>query len=154
MLVGGLKPHLYCLPVLKSSDNQAALRQAVQSGSPKFFLGSDSAPHARQRKEASCCSAGCYSSPLTLEYYAEVFDDLGCIDLLPAFATHHAADFYGLPRSAAGENGECVEIERAGGDDEEGYEVPGSFPFGADGTEVVPLMAGERLHWRARRVDA
>jgi dihydroorotase len=134
LFAGGLRPHLYCLPVLKRETHREALVAAATSGSPKFFLGTDSAPHARRTKEAACCGAGCYSAPIALPLYAEVFDHAGALHRLEAFASHFGADFYGLPRNAG-----TVTLVR------EPMLVPGEYPFGAD--SLVPLRAGETLHW-------
>lgn len=135
MLVGGIRPHLFCLPVLKRQRHQQALCDAVASGSANFFLGTDSAPHARHAKEAACGCAGCYSAHAALELYAEVFDELGVLDKLEGFASLHGPDFYGLPR-----NTDTVTLVR------ESWDVPASLPLG-DQT-IVPLRAGESIHWR------
>ena len=133
MLVGGIRPHLYCLPILKARGDQAELRRAALSGNPKFFLGTDSAPHARLTKEADCGCAGCYSAPVAIELYAEVFDALGGLDRLEGFAAHFGADFYGLPR-----NQDTITLVRRS------QKVPARLPFiGAD--DIVPLAAGEAL---------
>ena len=137
LFAGGLRPHFYCLPILKREMHRHALVAAATSGNPKFFLGSDSAPHARHAKEAACCGAGCYSAPLALELYAEVFDDAGALDRLEAFASLHGARFYGLPP-----NDGTVTLERGI------WTVPPSYPFGDD--TVVPLRAGEAMRWRAQ----
>jgi len=135
MLVGGVRPHFYCLPILKRSRHQQALRDAVVSGSTKFFLGTDSAPHARHAKEAACGCAGCYSAHAAIELYAEVFDELGVLDKLEAFASFNGADFYGLPR-----NTDQITLLR------DGWQVPDHLPLGEH--VVVPLRAGETIHWR------
>lgn len=135
MLVGGIRPHLFCLPILKRQHHQQALCDAVVSGSEKFFLGTDSAPHARHAKEAACGCAGCYSAHAALELYAEAFDGLGALDKLEGFASLHGPDFYGLPR-----NTDTVTLVR------ETWNVPASMPLG-DQT-IVPLRAGESIHWR------
>jgi dihydroorotase len=135
MLVGGVRPHLYCLPVLKRETHRRALVAAATSGNPKFFLGTDSAPHARHAKEQACGCAGCYSAPYALPLYAEAFEDAGALDRLEGFASFFGADFYRLPRHR-----DTVALERAGED------VPAELPFGA-GT-IVPLRAGERVRWR------
>ncbi|MFO7704304.1 MAG: dihydroorotase [Halopseudomonas sp.] len=135
MLVGGIRPHLFCLPILKRQRHQQALCDAVASGSEKFFLGTDSAPHARHAKEAACGCAGCYSAHAALELYAEAFDGLGALDKLEGFASLHGPDFYGLPR-----NTDTVTLVR------ETWNVPASMPLG-DQT-IVPLRAGESIHWR------
>ena len=135
MLVGGVRPHYYCLPVLKRETHRRALVAAATSGSAKFFLGTDSAPHERDTKEHACGCAGCYSAPLALELYAEAFEDAGALDRLEGFASLHGAAFYGLPPHA-----DTVTLVR------EAWTVPAAYPFG-DGT-VVPLRAGERVRWR------
>ena len=100
LLAGGVRPHFYCLPVLKREAHRLALVDAATGGNPKYFLGTDSAPHARHAKESACGCAGCYSAPLAIELYAEAFDAAGALDRLEAFASFHGADFYGLPRNA------------------------------------------------------
>ena len=135
LFTGGLRPHNYCLPVLKRESHRMALITAATSGSPKFFLGTDSAPHARHVKESACCGAGCYTAPLALPLYAEAFEDAGALDRLEGFASLHGAAFYGLPRNA-----ETVTLERAP------WTVPADYAFGAD--RLVPLCAGETLRWR------
>jgi dihydroorotase len=135
LFVGGLRPHLYCLPLLKREADRRALVAAATSGNPKFFLGTDSAPHARPTKENACGCAGCYSAPLALELYAEVFEDAGVLQKLEGFASWFGADFYGLPR-----NTERVTLVR------EPWTVPGEYSLGTQ--TVVPLRAGETLRWR------
>lgn len=135
MLVGGIRPHLFCLPILKRQRHQQALCDAVASGSEKYFLGTDSAPHARHAKEAACGCAGCYSAHAALELYAEAFDSLGALDKLEGFASLHGPDFYGLPR-----NTDTVTLVR------ESWTVPASMPLG-DQT-IIPLRAGESILWR------
>ncbi len=132
---GGIRPHYYCLPVLKRERHRQALIQAATSGDPKYFLGTDSAPHPRPGKETACGCAGCYTAHAALELYAEAFDATGALDKLEAFASFHGADFYGLPRNAG-----TVTLHR------QPTPVPESFPFGED--ELIPLRAGEVLHWR------
>jgi dihydroorotase len=132
-----LRPHLYCLPVLKRETHRLALVAAAVSGNPKYFLGTDSAPHARGAKESACGCAGCYSAPAALEMYAEVFEDAGALERLEGFASFHGADFYGVPRNTG-----TVTLTR------EAWQVPAELPF-AD-TTIVPLRAGETLRWRAR----
>lgn len=132
---GGLRPHLYCLPVPKSRADRDALLEAAMSGHPRFFLGSDSAPHPRASKESACCPAGVYSGHHAILHYAEVFDRHGAIGHLGAFASHFGAEFYGLPRNA-----DTITLERVP------IEIPQALPFGQG--EVVPYKAGERLHWR------
>lgn len=135
MLVGGIRPHFYCLPILKRNTHQSALLDAATSGNPKFFLGTDSAPHARHAKEAACGCAGCYTAYGALELYAEAFESRDALDRLEGFASHFGPDFYGLPR-----NSETVTLVR------EDWQAPASLPFGDH--EVVPLRAGETLRWR------
>lgn len=135
LLVGGIRPHLYCLPILKRNIHQQALQDVVISGDARFFLGTDSAPHARGRKETACGCAGCYSAFTAIELYAEIFEDLGVLDRLEAFASFHGPDFYGLPR-----NRDTITLLR------ESWSVPDSLPLGGD--DIVPLRAGETLRWR------
>ena len=135
LFAGGLRPHLYCLPVLKREAHRAALVAAATSGNPKFFLGTDSAPHARDAKENACGCAGCYSAPVALPIYAEVFENAGALDRLEAFASLHGAAFYGLPANAG-----HVTLVR------EAWTVPDELPFGDD--TIVPLRAGEEIRWR------
>jgi dihydroorotase len=135
LFVGGLRPHYYCLPVLKKERHRLALLKAATSGSPRFFLGTDSAPHAAALKEQSVCGAGCYTAPAALEMYAEAFEAAGALDKLEGFAAHHGADFYGLPRNSG-----KVTLRR------EHWVVPETLPFG-DAT-IKPLRAGETLHWK------
>ena len=135
LLVGGMRPHFYCMPVLKREAHRLSLMRAATSGSPKYFLGTDSAPHERDAKESACGCAGCYSAPAAIELYAEAFDRAGVLERLEAFASFHGADFYGLPR-----NSDTITLKR------EGWVVPASYPFG-DRT-VVPLRSGETMCWR------
>ena len=137
LFVGGLRPHHYCLPVLKREVHRQALVQAATSGSPKFFLGTDSAPHAAALKEQSVCGAGCFTAPAALELYAEAFEAAGALDKLEAFASFHGPDFYGLPRNAG-----TVTLERTP------WQLPEAVPFGE--ATVKPLRAGETLNWRLR----
>lgn len=136
MLVGGIRPHLYCLPILKAQRHQGALRQAAISGNPKFFLGTDSAPHERFTKETACGCAGCYSAPFAIELYATIFDQLGALDRLEGFASHFGADFYRLPRNTG-----TIRLERTG------HTIPDALPYAENGT-IVPLAAGQPLDWR------
>ncbi len=101
MLVGGIKPHFYCLPILKRQTHQTTLLEVATSGNPKFFLGTDSAPHAQNAKENACGCAGCYSAPNAIELYAQAFDQVGKLERLEGFASHFGADFYGLPRNTS-----------------------------------------------------
>jgi|SRR5262252_3416243 dihydroorotase len=135
LFVGGLRPHRYCLPVLKRETHRKALIEAATSGNPKFFLGTDSAPHAKSAKEAACGCAGCYTAHAALELYAEAFEAAGALDRLEAFASFHGADFYGLPR-----NGDTVTLAR------EPWTVPAEYPFGDEA--IVPLNAGATMRWR------
>ncbi|SAK65492.1 dihydroorotase [Caballeronia temeraria] len=135
MLVGGMRPHYYCLPVLKRETHRVALVEAATSGNPRFFLGTDSAPHPKGLKEHACGCAGCYTALHALELYAESFDKAGALDKLEGFASFHGADFYGLPRSK-----ETVTIERGS------WTLPAEFTVG-DST-VVPLRGGESIGWR------
>ena len=135
LFVGGIRPHFYCLPILKRETHRQALIAAATSGNPRFFLGTDSAPHARHTKEAACGCAGCYSAHAALELYAEAFDDAGALPKLEGFASHFGADFYGLPR-----NTDTVTLVR------EAWNAPAEYPFGAE--VLVPLRAGEAIRWR------
>ena len=135
IFAGGINPHHYCLPVLKREPHRRALVKAATSGNPKFFLGTDTAPHSKASKEGCCGSAGMYTAHAALELYAEAFDAAGALDRLEGFASHFGADFYGLPRNAG-----RVKLERVE------WEVPAEYPFGA--TTVVPLRAGRKVGWR------
>ena len=135
LFAGGINPHHYCLPVLKREIHREALVEAATSGNPKFFLGTDSAPHARGSKEACCGAAGMYTAHAAIELYAEVFESAGALEKLEGFASFHGADFYGLPRNA-----DRVTLVR------EPWTVPEALPYGD--TTVVPLRAGQRLAWR------
>ncbi|MCE2915111.1 MAG: dihydroorotase [Rubrivivax sp.] len=135
LFVGGLRPHWYCLPVLKREIHRRALVEAAVSGSPKFFLGTDSAPHATALKEQSVCGAGCFTAPAALELYAEAFEAAGALDRLEAFASHHGPAFYGLPRNTG-----TVTLKR------EPWTLAEQLPFG-DAT-IKPLCGGETLNWR------
>ncbi|MCX7165422.1 MAG: dihydroorotase [Rhodocyclales bacterium] len=136
MFAGGIRPHNYCLPVLKRESHRQALLAAAISGSPKFFLGTDSAPHAQSAKEAACGCAGCYTAHAGIELYAEVFEAAGALDRLEAFASFHGADYYGLPRNT----GQITLLRDA-------IAVPSSVDYvGSD--RLVPLRAGETVAWR------
>jgi dihydroorotase len=135
LFAGGLRPHHYCLPVLKAEADRAALVAAVAGGSERLFLGTDSAPHARLAKEAGCGCAGIFSAHAGIELYAEAFEAAGALDKLEAFASCHGADFYGLPRNPG-----TLTLAK------EPWDVPQHYPFGTD--ELVPLRAGERIAWR------
>jgi len=132
---GGLRPHYYCLPVLKREQHRLALLEAATSGNPKFFLGTDSAPHAAHLKEHASACAGCYTAHAALELYAEAFESVGALERLEGFASFYGADFYGLPRHT-----ERVTLRR------QRWEVPAAYPFGQ--AELKPLRAGEALGWR------
>jgi dihydroorotase len=135
IFTGGIRPHYYCLPVLKREEHRLALVAAATSGSPKFFLGTDSAPHATHLKEHASGCAGCYTALTALELYAQAFDTVGALSRLEAFASHHGADFYGLPRNTG-----KVTLRR------ESWPVPETVPFGD--TTLKPLGGGETLSWR------
>ena len=135
LLAGGVRPHHFSLPVLKSREHREAVTAAATGDSPRFFLGTDSAPHPRRRKECGCGAAGVFSAHAALELYAEAFEAAGALDRLEAFAAQRGADFYGLPRPTG-----TVTLIR------EPWTVPASYPFGDD--VVVPLRAGETVAWR------
>lgn len=135
MLVGGIRPHMYCLPVLKRELHRQALVAAATSGNPKFFLGTDSAPHARNAKEAACGCAGMYTSHAGIELYAEAFEAAGALDKLEAFASFHGPDFYGLPR-----NKDSITLHK------KNWMVPAEQRFGD--TFLVPFRAGETIGWQ------
>jgi dihydroorotase len=135
MLAGGIRPHYYCLPILKRNTHQQALRGAAVSGDPRFFLGTDSAPHSTDSKQSSCGCAGVYSGHAALEFYAEVFEELGALERLEPFASHFGADFYRLPR-----NTDSVTLVR------DAWPVPQQLPLGS--STLTPLRAGEPLAWR------
>ena len=132
---GGIRPHYYCLPVLKREEHRQALVKAATSGSPRFFLGTDSAPHPKGMKEHACGCAGCYTALHAVELYAEAFDRAGALDRLEGFASIHGANFYGLPR-----NTDTVTLVR------ESWIVPAELPMGE--ATVVPLDAGASLNWK------
>ncbi len=135
MFSGGMRPHYYCLPVLKRELHRVALGKAAISGSPKFFLGTDSAPHAQHTKEAACGCAGCYTAHAAMELYAEAFEQLGALDKLEAFASFYGADYYGLPR-----NTDTITLRK------EEWHVPATQGFGEH--QLVPLRAGEKMKWK------
>jgi dihydroorotase len=135
LFAGGLRPHLYCLPVLKRETHRQALVAAATSGNPKFFLGTDSAPHATDTKEHACGCAGCYSAPIAMPLYAEAFEDAGALDRLEGFASVHGAAFYDLPR-----NGDTITLARGT------WPVPETLAFGAK--SITPLRAGATLRWK------
>lgn len=136
LFAGGLRPHHYCLPVLKRKNHQEALQAAAISGDPRFFLGTDSAPHAQSAKESACGCAGCYSAPHALALYAQFFESMGALGRLEGFASHFGADFYGLPRHT-----ESVTLRR------EPWRVPESCDY-LEGQAIVPYWAGRPLEWR------
>ncbi|MBV1907705.1 MAG: dihydroorotase [Kangiellaceae bacterium] len=138
LLVGGIKPHNYCLPVLKRNTHQQALREAVVTGSKKFFLGTDSAPHEKEKKENACGCAGCYSAWSALELYAQIFEELGVLDKLEAFASHHGADFYGLPRN----DSQITLIKQS-------WYVAKEIKL-PNGKSIVPFHAGQALNWQLK----
>ena len=135
LFLGGIRPHHYCLPVLKREEHREALVEAAISGNPKFFLGTDSAPHSRAAKETGCGCAGVYSAHAAIELYASAFEEAGALDKLEAFASHFGADFYGLPR-----NQDTITLLR------EAWTVPQTLRFG--GEQLVPLRAGETIPWK------
>ena len=141
MLVGGIRPHFYCLPILKRNTHQDALLDAATSGNPKFFLGTDSAPHAKHVKEAACGCAGCYTAHAAIELYAEAFEQRNALDKLEGFASCHGPDFYGLPR-----NTDRITLVR------EDWVGPTELPLGEQ--VVIPLRAGEKLRWRLQEGQA
>ncbi|MBA2964583.1 MULTISPECIES: dihydroorotase [Ramlibacter] len=136
IFIGGIRPHYYCLPVLKREEHRVALVAAATSGDPRFFLGTDSAPHPAHLKEHASGCAGCYTGHAAMELYAEAFDAAGALDRLEGFASFFGADFYGLPRNAG-----TLTLRR------EAWTVPDAYPFGE--AELKPLRAGEALAWRA-----
>ena len=135
MLVGGIRPHLFCLPILKRDIHQQALVSAATSGNTKFFLGTDSAPHAQGAKESACGCAGCFSHHSAIELYAEVFDKAGAMDKLEAFASTNGPDFYGLPH-----NSSSIVLKK------QQWQLPDSLPF--EDTQIIPLGAGTTLNWK------
>jgi|TARA_B110000114_G_scaffold69405_1_gene73595 dihydroorotase len=135
MLVGGIRPHLFCLPILKRDIHQQALVNAATSGNTKFFLGTDSAPHAQGAKESACGCAGCFSHHSAIELYAEVFDKAGAMDKLEAFASTNGPDFYGLPH-----NSSSIVLKK------QQWQLPDSLPF--EDTQIIPLGAGTTLNWK------
>ncbi|GBL05032.1 dihydroorotase [Glaciecola sp. KUL10] len=136
LLVGGVRPHNYCLPVLKRNTHQQALRAVVKSGSPKFFLGTDSAPHEKHKKESACGCAGCYSAWSAIELYAKVFEDLDALDKLEGFASHYGPDFYGLARNEG-----TITLKK------EKWTIPESIAL-PTGDNIVPFFAGESINWK------
>lgn len=136
LLVGGIKPHFYCLPILKRQSHQTTLLEVATSGNPQFFLGTDSAPHAQHTKENACGCAGCYSAVTAIEFYAQAFDQVGRIERLEGFASHFGADFYGLPRNTA-----QITLVK------EDHIVPERLDY-LDDQSIVPLYAGKTLQWK------
>jgi dihydroorotase len=132
---GGIRPHYYCLPILKREEHRRALLSAATSGNPKFFLGTDSAPHPRELKEHPCGCAGIFTAHAALELYAEAFESAGALERLEGFASFHGADFYRLPR-----NTRTIRLVR------EAWSPPAQYPFGE--TLLTPLRAGEKVAWR------
>ena len=135
MLAGGIRPHFYCLPILKREPHRQALLEAATGGSPKFFLGTDSAPHARPAKETACGCAGCYTAHAAIELYAMAFESVNALDQLEAFASFHGADFYRLPRNTT-----RITLEKSA------WSLPEQLRLGSD--PLIPFMAGETLPWR------
>jgi dihydroorotase len=135
LFAGGLRPHHYCLPVVKAEPHRQALVKAATSGNPRFFLGTDTAPHARGAKECDCGAAGIYTAHAAIELYAEAFEAAGALNRLEAFASHHGPDFHGMPRNA-----DRITLEKIE------WDVPREYPFGDE--TVVPMRAGGRIAWR------
>lgn len=135
MLVGGIRPHLYCLPVLKRNNHQQVLLSAVTGDNPKFFLGTDSAPHFQHTKETDCGCAGCYSAPAAIELYAGIFEEMGALEHLEGFASHYGPDFYGLPR-----NQDKIRLIK------QPWVIPNEVAVGNH--RLIPLLAGETINWR------
>lgn len=138
MLAGGIKPHFYCLPILKRNTHQQKLQEVATSGNPKFFLGTDSAPHVKGAKESACGCAGCFSAYAAIELYAEIFEDLGALDKLEGFASHFGPDFYNLPR-----NTDTITLTK------QSWTAPAEMPFAND--VIVPIKAGETIHWQLKK---
>ncbi len=135
IFTGGIRPHYYCLPVLKRETHRQALVQAATSGSPNFFLGTDSAPHPAHLKEHATGCAGCYTAPAAMELYAQAFEAAGALDKLEGFASHFGADFYGLPRNTG-----TLTLKR------QAWQLPETYPFGQ--AQIKPLCGGETLAWK------
>jgi dihydroorotase len=135
LLAGGIRPHYYCLPILKREKHRQALIEAATGGEAKFFLGTDSAPHSAGQKESACGCAGCYTAHAAIELYAEVFEAAGKLENLERFASFNGPEFYRLPR-----NSSTITLEKSA------WETPASFPFGAE--QLIPLRAGETIAWR------
>ena len=134
MLAGGIRPHYFCLPILKRNVHQQALLKAATSGNPRFFLGTDSAPHTTANKETSCGCAGVYTAHAAIEFYAEVFEQMDALDALQGFASHFGPDFYGLPR-----NSDTITLRK------DAWQVPDQLPLGSD--FLTPLRAGDTVSW-------
>ncbi|MFT7558897.1 MAG: dihydroorotase [Flavobacteriales bacterium] len=141
MLAGGIRPHYYCLPILKHNRHQQALIKAASSGDKRFFLGTDSAPHTRNKKEAACGCAGSYTAYAALALYAQAFEDAGKLEALEGFASQHGPDFYGLPR-----NTKTVTLKR------KPWTVPKSYDL--EGEDLTPLLAGQTLQWLPEHIDS
>ena len=137
LLVGGVKPHYYCLPILKAKRHKIALLEAAVGDNPRFFLGTDSAPHVKSAKESNCGCAGCYTSPIAIAMYAEAFESMDALDKLEAFASLRGADFYRLPHHK-----ETITLVK------EPWEVPKNFMLGSE--QVIPLRAGEVISWQVK----
>ncbi|MCQ8888635.1 dihydroorotase [Pseudoalteromonas carrageenovora] len=137
MLAGGIRPHYYCLPILKRNTHQQALMGAAISGNKKFFLGTDSAPHYKDKKEAACGCAGAYTAHASIELYAEAFEDAGALDKLEGFASHFGADFYGLERNA-----DTITLEKSP------WKVPATYTLGD--SKVVPIKAEDTIDWQVK----
>ena len=135
MFTGGIRPHHYCLPILKREEHREVLVDVATSGNRKFFLGTDSAPHSQGAKESACGCAGMYTAHAAIELYAEVFEAAGCLEKLEAFASFHGADFYGLPRNRG-----SITLAH------EAWRVPDDYPLGKE--RLIPLRAGQELNWR------
>ena len=135
LLAGGVRPHFYCLPILKRESHRAALLEAATSGNKQFFLGTDSAPHPRTQKESACGCAGCYTAYSAIELYATAFESVGRLERLEGFASIHGPDFYRLPR-----NSDAITLQRMP------LKIPESIPFGHE--ELIPLLAGTEVQWR------
>lgn len=136
LLVGGVRPHNYCLPVLKRNIHQHALRDVVATGNKKFFLGTDSAPHEKDKKESACGCAGCYSAWSAIELYAQVFDELDALDKLEGFASHHGPDFYGLPRNTS-----SITLKK------QEWTIPEQITL-PNGNPIVPFFGGQTCQWQ------
>jgi dihydroorotase len=134
--VGGIRPHLYCLPILKAEVHRQALLKAATSGSPKFFAGTDSAPHATDDKESACGCAGVFTAHAAVELYAEAFESMNALDKLEDFTSSYGADHYGIPRNTG-----TLTLEKSA------WDIPKSYDFG-EGRTVTPMRAGEQVQWK------